>query len=255
MYIDTHCHLNFNAFKEDYKLAVERAFNRNVKGIINIGSNLETSIKAIDIAKEYKDSMIYAAVGLHPIHVEDEIFDMKKYSSLASNEKVVAIGETGIDLYHNKSTVNIQHDIFQKSLRIALQVNKPVIVHSRDGEEDLRAWLMGEQNIPRGVVHCFQGDKNFAEFMIDLGFLISFTGVITFTKNLKTIELIKEIPLEKIMIETDSPYLTPDPHRGERNEPVYVIEIAKKIAEIKKIPLSVVEEVTTNNAIELFNLK
>lgn len=262
MFIDTHAHLNFKAFNSDYKEVIDRAFKAGVKEIINVGSNYDTSKKAIKIAKESisnsseweNKGQIFAAVGLHPIHVRDESFNFNNYLELAKNEKVVAIGETGVDLYRDKTTVDLQRDVFEKSIKIASQVNKPVILHCREAEEELRAWLMGQQVLPKGVVHCFAGDLEFANFVIDLGFLISFTGIITFTKNKKTLEVIKEIPLEKIMIETDCPYLTPDKYRGKRNEPAYVVEVAKKIAEIKKTSLKKVEEQTTKNAKELFGL-
>lgn len=305
MFIDTHAHLNFKAFNEDYKEVIKRAFDANVKGIINVGSNLETSQRSIEIAHEHNANLqirqladanaannsnklksydlkpnIYATVGLHPIHVADEQFDFNKYLKLAKDPKVVAIGETGADLYHNNKTIDLQRDVFEKSLKIASQVQKPVILHCRQAEEDMRAWLMGQQNLPKGVMHCFSGDLEFANFVLDLGLLISFTGVITFTKNQKTMEVIRKIPLEKIMIETDCPFLTPrlastsdsesrraeshrsqpirqvqGPHaKGVRNEPAFVIEVAKKIAEIKKIPLKEVEKQTTKSAIELFNL-
>lgn len=254
MYIDTHAHLNFKAFKDDYKEAIKRAFDVNVKGIINVGSNWETSKKAVEIAHEYGNEMIYAAIGLHPIHVRDEDFDFNRYLELAKDKKVVALGETGIDLFHDKTTIDVQKNVFEKLLKIAAQVKKPVILHCREGEEDMRAWLIGQQNLPKGVFHCFSGDLNFANFVLDLGFLISFTGVITFSKDPKIPKVIKNIPLEKIMIETDCPYLTPVSHRGKRNEPAYVVEVAKKIVEIKNIPLSKVEKITTQNARDLFNL-
>jgi len=269
MFIDTHAHLNFKAFKDDYGEAINRAFDAEIKGIINVGSNLATSLEATRIAHEYDfntnnntnstnandaNGKIWAAVGLHPIHVKDEEFSYNKYLELAKDEKVVAIGETGIDLFHDKSTVDIQRDVFEKSLRIASQAKKPLIMHCREGEDDFRAWLMGRENLPGGVVHCFAGDINFANFILDLGFLISFTGVITFSKNPKAIEVIKKVPLEKIMIETDCPYLAPEPYRGKRNEPAYVVEVAKKIAEIKNIACSKVESQTTKNAKELFNI-
>lgn len=293
MFIDTHAHLNFKAFKDDYKAVIKRAFEAGVKGIINVGSNLATSLNSTRIAHGYEcdtdehGSGVWAAVGLHPIHVADENFDFNKYLELAKDPKVVAVGETGIDLYHptsprlrgtsSKKTIDLQRDVFEKSLKIAHQVNKPIILHCRDGEGDLRAWLMGQQVLPKGVIHCFLGNLDFAKFVLDLGFLISFTGMITFSKNQKTMEVIREVPLEKIMIETDCPFLCPEPQRsdrtlqlsfeqssqtnsqgphpsGVRNEPAYVIEVAKKIAEIKKIPLEKVEEQTTRNAIKLFNL-
>ncbi len=263
MFIDTHAHLNFKSFASDYKEAIKRAFDADVRSIINVGSNLETSEKAIEIAREFDSANsqspitngnIYAAVGLHPIHVKDEEFNFNKYLDLAKDPKVVAIGETGIDLYHDKSTVDIQRDVFEKSLRIAAQVKKPVILHSRNGEEDLRAWLMGQKNLPKGVLHCFSGSQEFAEFMLESGFLISFTGIITFSKNPNIEKLIKNIPLEKMMIETDSPYLSPEPYRGKRNEPAYVVEVAKKIAKIKNISLEEVEKTTTLTAKKLFDI-
>lgn len=261
MYIDTHAHLNFKTFDKDCREVIRRAFKAGVKGVINVGSNLETSKKAIEIAKTLSHSQecesvskVWAAVGLHPIHVADEQFDFNQYLEIAKDPKVVAIGETGIDLYHNKKTIDLQRDLFEKSLKIANQLNKPVILHCREGQEDLRAWLRRQQVLPKGVIHCFSGDLELAKFVLDLGFLISFTGVITFTKNQKTLRVIREIPLEKIMIETDCPFLTPQKYRGQRNEPVYVVEVAKKIAEIKKLPLEKVKEITTKNAVGLFNL-
>src|SRR4030067_1471758 len=138
MFIDTHAHLNFKAFKNDYKEVIRHAFDADVKGIINVGSNLETSEKAVKIAHKFEKEMIFAAVGLHPIHVKDETFNFNKYLELAKDPKVVAIGETGIDLYHDKTAVDIQRDVFEKSLHIAMQVKKPVIFHCREGGEDLQ---------------------------------------------------------------------------------------------------------------------
>ena len=254
MYIDTHAHLNFEAFKDDYKNAIRRAFDANVKGIINVGSNLETSEKALRIAREYLNEDIYAAIGLHPIHVKDEEFNYNKFLELARDSKVVAIGETGADLYHDKNTIEIQRDVFEKSLRIATQVKKPVIIHCREGEEYIQAWFTGIKNLPKGVFHCFSGNQEFADFVLSMGFYISFTGIITFSKSPKVLDVVKHIPLEKILIETDCPYLTPEPYRGKQNEPAYVVEVAKKIAEIKNIPLEEVETATTLTAKELFGI-
>lgn len=254
MYIDTHSHLNFKSFKDDWQDAVKRAHDVNVMGIINVGSNLETSKKAIEIAHKYKKG-VYAAVGLHPIHVKKEDFNYQEYLVLAQDKKVVAIGETGIDLYHDKTTIDLQRDALEKSLRIASSVNKPVIIHNREADEEIYPILLGHKFLPKGVVHCFSSDWEYAKKMLDFGFLISFTGVITYSKNPKTFEAIKNIPLDKIMIETDCPFLAPTEYRGTRNEPAYVIEVAKKIAEIKGINLDEIEKQTTLNAIKLFNLR
>lgn len=257
IFIDTHTHLNFKEFSNDYTQVIERAFDNDVKGIINVGSNFKTSKKAIEIAQKYAfrhAKGVYAAVGLHPIHTNEE-FDEEKFLKLAQNKKVVAIGETGLDYYYDKSNADLQKEVFEKHLKIAAQISKPVILHSRDAADDILTVLMSQNSLPKGVMHCFQEDWHFAKIILDMGFYISFTGLITFTKNYQTFEVIKEMPLDRILIETDCPYLTPEPYRGKRNEPAYVIEVAQKIAEIKKIPLEKVAEQTTKNAIELFKIK
>jgi len=270
MYIDTHAHLNFNAFKDDYKDTIKRAFDAEIKGIINIGSNWETSEKAIKIAYEYKNDMIFAAIGLHPIHVKDEEFDLNKYSELAKDPKVVALGETGIDLFHDKNSIDLQIKVFQKILKIAKKVNKPVIIHSREADDEvLKILLQQKYKNLHGVLHCFGRNKETAKKFLNLGFLLSFTGNITYHLTPEREEMLKYAPLEKIMVETDCPYLAPEPYRsdrtlrqaqgphakGVRNEPAYVVEVAKKIAEIKNISLEEVEKTTTKNAKKLFKIK
>ncbi|KKQ73569.1 MAG: TatD deoxyribonuclease [Berkelbacteria bacterium GW2011_GWB1_38_5] len=184
---------------------------------------------------------------------------------MAQEKKVVAIGETGLDYYYDKSLAKEQEELFKKHLQIAAQISKPIILHSRDAAQDVLTILMMQSPMPKGVMHCFQENWDFAKVILDLGFYISFTGLITFTKNNHTSEVIREVPLEKILIETDCPYLTPEPYRGlsrlggrakagKRNEPAFVIEVAKKIAEIKKIPLEEVAKQTSKNATELFGL-
>ena len=252
MYIDTHAHLNFEDFENDYSQVIEKAFKAGVKNIINVGSNLETSKKAVEIAKEYQG--LYAAVGLHPIHIKEEVFDEQAFLKLAKDKKVVAIGETGLDYYYDSSNAVNQKEVFSEHLKIATQLSKPVILHSRDAGQDVLSVLMNQRPLPKGVMHCFSEDWQFAKVILDMGFYLSFTGLITFTKNQNTFEVIREVPLEKIMIETDCPLATPEPYRGKRNEPAFVVEVAKKIAEIKKIPLSKVAEQTSKNAIELFKL-
>lgn len=251
MYIDTHAHLNFEAFDGDYNAAISRANDAGVEKIIIVGSNLKTSKKAIDIAKFNKN--IYAAVGLHPIHVNDEQF-VSEFEKIAQEKKVVAIGETGLDYYYDRTNAEKQKELFLTHLKLASQLSKPIILHNRDAGQDILSILMSQQSLPKGVMHCFSQDWNFAQVLLSMGFYLSFTGIITFTKNYEIYDVIKNAPIEKIMIETDSPYLTPEPYRGKRNEPAFVIEIAKKISEIKKIPLKIVEDQTSQNAINLFKL-
>ncbi|MCL5407519.1 MAG: TatD family hydrolase [Patescibacteria group bacterium] len=252
MFIDTHAHLNFEAFELDNGQVIERAKIAGVEKIIIPSSNLKTSLKAIEIAEKFEG--VFAAVGLHPIHVKDEAFDEENFQKLAKNKKVVAIGEIGLDYYYDKSNLLNQKEVLIKSIKLAQVVSKPIIVHSREAAADILPILMTESPIPSGVMHCFQEDWQFAQAVLEMGFYLSFTGLITFSKNQKTIEVLKETPLERILIETDCPYMTPEPYRGKRNEPTYVIEVAKKIAEIKKIPLEKVETQTTKNAEKLFKI-
>ena len=236
-----------------------RAQKAGVEKIILVGSNLETSQKALEIAKKY--DFVFASVGLHPIHVGDLStsleagkFDESAFLKLAQEKKVVAIGETGLDYYHGRTNISDQQAIFLKHLGLANVVGKPVILHCRDAGQDMLSTLMTQTPLPKGVFHCFSEDWQFAKVILDLGFYISFTGIITFSKNYANLEVIKNMPLDKILIETDSPYLTPEPHRGKRNEPALVVEVAKKIAELRKIPVEEVEYQTTQNAIKLFKL-
>ncbi|MGA2666587.1 MAG: TatD family hydrolase [Patescibacteria group bacterium] len=250
MFIDTHAHLNFEKFKDDYKEAIDRAFNADVRAIINVGSNLETSKKAIEITGEYP-SGLYASIGLHPIHVKEEDFEISEYEKIVKNSKVVAVGETGLDYYDHQSA-EAQKELFRRHLNLAQKFAKPLILHSRDASDDVLSVLMEEKNDLMGVMHCFQGNWNFAKVVLDLGLYISFTGLITFSKNSETMEVIENVPLDRLMIETDCPYMSPEPYRGRRNEPAFVVEIAKKIAEIKKLPLLKVAEQTSKNAEKLF---
>ena len=261
MYVDTHCHLNFKPFANDYSSAILRAQKAGVTKIIIVGSNLETSQKALEIAQ--KNKHIYAAVGLHPIHVMDpsttlgtgEKFDEAAFLKLANQKKVVAIGETGLDYYHGRTNMSEQQAVFLKHLNLANVVGKPVILHSREAGQDVLSTLMAQSPLSGGVFHCFSEDWPFAKIILDLGFHLSFTGIITFSKNYANLEVVENMPLDKMLIETDSPYLTPEPYRGQRNEPAYVVEVAKKIAEIKKISVDEVAAQTSNNAEALFKLK
>ncbi len=259
MLIDTHAHLNFKAFNKDYNQVIQNAFDNNVKDIINIGSDIKTSKKAVSIAEEY-DEGIYASVSVHPIHV-DEIEDVKttvdQLKELAQNPKIVSIGETGLDYFHNKNTKKDQKELFIALLNLASELNLPVIIHSRDAHKNTLEILKKESNKQKaisGVVHCFSGSLEQAQEILDLGFLISFTGNITYSNNENLQEVVKNIPLDKIMTETDCPFLAPQKYRGKRNEPSYIIEIAKKIAEIKEISFKEVSKITSNNAKKLFKI-
>lgn len=259
MLIDTHCHLDFAEFKHEISTVISRARQRGVVQMINIGTDAESSKSSIDLARRYPE--IYATVGLHPESANTLDIETKGYlTALAGHQKVVAIGEIGLDYYYLKRSSKFAHYpsrdqqifCFEQMLDLALEVNLPVVIHSRESDTDILAILKSFKGMVRGVVHCFSGDYTYAKKILDLGFAISFTGNITFKNNFSIIETIKKIPIGSIMVETDAPLLTPEPYRGKRNEPAYVIEVARKIAEIKGISLTVVELETTKKARKLF---
>lgn len=256
--IDTHCHVNFEAFDKDYQKVVARTVEKGMK-LIAVGSQLATSRKAVEIAGEYEN--VFAAVGLHPTHLTDEDFSREEFLKLAEGVKTVAIGETGLDYYQlwadtpeeESEIKNGQKELLKKHLDLAKEVGKPVILHCRDAYEDLIRFMKEQEKIP-AVVHCFLGSRKIAREFLELGCFLGFTGIITFTDDQELIEAVKEIPLEKIFIETDAPYLSPEPFRGKRCEPVYVEEVAKKIAEIKNISLEKVIKQTDENAEKFFKI-
>ncbi|MCC7429274.1 TatD family hydrolase [bacterium] len=251
MLFDTHAHLDFKAFEEDFEQVLERAKSSGVSLINTIGINLETSKNAIAIAEKHEN--IFATVGLHPCDLEtfsEENF--AEFERLLACKKVVAVGEIGLDYYHKNHSAELQHEIFRKYLRLAKKHNKAVVIHNRDAGEDILR-ILREENVTKGVMHCFSEDTKFAFDCIELGFFISFAGVVTF-KNSNLYEVAKAIQLSKILVETDAPFLAPHPNRGKRNEPSFVKLTAQKIAEIKGISLEKTAETTTKNALELFGI-
>lgn len=282
MFIDTHSHVNFKDFKEDADEVIRRSLD-NDTWMILVGSEYKTSNRALQYANKYQRG-VYAAVGLHPTHLENgkvenrengekifyerfEEFDYGSYEKLASFEKVVAIGEIGLDYYHIEPTADAQaikkkqQEVFVQQLVLARNLDLPVIIHCRQAHDDLYEILSNfrkeyahsiKAGRPWGVVHCFSGDEDLAWKYFKLGLLISFTGLITFSKQWD--DLVRKLPLDKIMIETDAPYMTPEPYRGQRNEPLLVQYVAKKIAEIRGCAIEKVAEVTFNNAKRLFNI-
>ncbi|OGF18951.1 hypothetical protein A3G56_01250 [Candidatus Falkowbacteria bacterium RIFCSPLOWO2_12_FULL_45_10] len=274
--VDTHCHLNFGAFKDDSDAVIRRALDARTEMII-VGAEHKSSKRAITIATRY-DRGVYAAVGLHPVHLQEtefkeegtkvttkaESFDRDFYEQLAISPKVVAIGEIGLDYYYlsqenAEAQKKLQQETLRQQLRLAYDLDKPAIIHCREAHDDLlplldnfcRAHRVAKEKL-RGVLHCFSGNWDLAWQYFALGFLISFTGLITFNDSWD--ELIRKCPLDKLMIETDSPFMSPAPFRGQRNEPARVVEAAKKIAELKNIKLESVAQATTENASNLFKI-
>lgn len=294
MLIDVHAHVNFKAFESDGHEVIRRALDEGV-GMILVGSQNTTSKRSVDYARRYPKEPVYAAVGLHPIHLgqmhvdEKELgqkglgfttraeeFDYDYYKKLARDPKVVAIGEVGLDYYRieNKAfdrrasaaeaELRIkQKGVFRKQIQLALEMKKALMVHCRKAHDDCIAIL--KEYFPlnpkpytlnpfNGDIHFFEGTVEQAQEYFKLGFTVSFTGVITFKNAQHHQDLVRSLPLDHMLLETDAPYLTPQPHRGKRNEPFYVKLVAAKVAELKGITLEEVERATTQTAKKVFNL-
>jgi TatD DNase family protein len=251
---DTHCHLDFPAFASDQDQAIRRALESGVGYMINIGANLDSSAKSVELTARYEK--IWAAVGIHP-HDADS-FDAggaDAIRKLASEKKVVAIGEIGLDYYRNRSKKKNQQAMFEYMLSLSRSVHLPVVVHNREADEDLMHLL--EANLPhpaRGVIHCFSSGMPFLKKVLDLGFFVSFTANITYPKAGSLRELAGFVPLDRLLLETDSPYLAPQGMRGKRNEPAFVRFVAEAIAALKGIEATAVARQTFENGRRLFGL-
>ena len=243
MMIDTHSHLNFKAYKDDLNEIIKRTGEAGIF-CIDVGVNYDTSKHAVELAEENKN--IFAAIGLHPIYA-DEKFDEQKYKELAKSKRVVAIGEIGLDAKYPNIK---QKQIFLQQLDLAKELNLPVILHCRMAHIDLIKILEKRRGL-KGVIHCFTGSWEQAQKYMDLGFYLGINGII-FKMNLD--ETIKKIPLDKIVVETDCPYLTPPQEKEKRNEPVFIKHVVEKLADLKGINFDKVSDKTTQNARELFNI-
>ncbi len=273
--IDIHTHVNFNAFKEDGPAIIDCTLKGDVWMIL-VGSQIDTSRRAVSYAEKYPEG-VYAAVGLHPIHLfEDhfdvaeaeqkagvpsyttrpEVFDHDAYKEIAMHPKTVAIGECGLDYFRGRDTDEVkkaQQDTFRKQVALAREVKKPLMIHCRNAYEDVITILKEEKaDEIGGDIHFFAGSWDIAKQFLGLGFYLSFTGVITFARDYDAV--LRNAPLDRVMVETDAPYVTPLPHRGKRNEPLYVEYVAKKIAEIKGIVPEEVFAQTVQNARTLFRI-
>ncbi len=253
MLIDTHCHLDFPEFDPDRKEVIERAAAAGVNYIINIGSSMAGSRRSVELAGSYAN--IYASVGIHP-HEADGFNHEQETAlrQLCKEEKVVAIGETGLDYFRNYSTQPKQKILFAFSIGLAKELNLPLVVHSRQAQDDTLRML--EERLPlRAVVHCFSGDENFLEQCLGMGFFISFTCNITYKKAEALRNLVRLTPMDRLMLETDAPYLSPEGARGRRNEPSSVAKLAEAVVGIKGLDLKAVAEATTVNAKSFFKLQ
>ena len=250
MFIDTHCHIDSSVSGDVY---IKNAYSANVKGLIFSFCNQDCYQAGIEFLDKYPD--VFVSLGFHPEDA-DVITDKDLQcldEVLVSSSRIVAIGEIGLDYYWRKDNKEKQRDLFQKQLDLAVKHQMPVVIHCRDAIQELYDILSQYKGKVKGVIHCFSGSYEMARAFIELGFVLGIGGVLTF-KNSKLYQVVEKIPLSSIVLETDSPYLTPEPHRGEMNESKYIPLIAEKIAQIKGISLSEVEKITTDNAKRVFDL-
>lgn len=260
--IDTHCHLDFRQYQNDREAVTNKSL-QELTAIINIGSGLQASRDAVDLAERY--DRCYSTVGLHP-HDTEPGLELSQEGQLAeirslarSGNKVVAIGEIGLDYSsappeERDRGREEQKTLFIDQIRVVQKLDLPVVIHSRDSIEDC-LYILKEYQVKQAVLHCFTYNKTWAQKVLDLGFYVSFTGIVTF-KNAKVVhETVRYVPLEKMMLETDAPFLAPEPYRGQRCEPWMVKYVAEKVAELKGVDVREVERITDDNAVRFFNLK
>jgi TatD DNase family protein len=254
--IDSHAHIQGAEFAQDLGAVFQRAQDAGVEKIIVVGGagDLSSNDAALQLAQSFPG--LFATVGMHPHDakgISDE--DLKTLKGLAGNPKVVAIGETGLDFYYDHSPRKIQIELFCRFIQMALETRLPLVVHNREAEREVAALLKKEgKGKVQGVIHCFTGDYKAAREFLDLGFYLSFAGIITFKNAAPLRDVVRELPLDRILVETDCPYLAPVPHRGKRNEPAFVRLVAETVAMIRDIPLEEVAQSTTQNVHNLFGI-
>lgn len=253
MYFDSHAHYDDKRFDKDREELILSLKEKGVEKVVNIGADMKSSKNSINLAEKY--DFIYATVGVHPHDVKNmNELDLEILAEMTKNKKVVAIGEIGLDYYYNHSEKEEQIFWFEKQLELANKLALPVVIHSRDADEECYK-IIKKSNIKKGVIHCFSGSKEMAKKYLDLNFKIGIGGVVTFKNARKIIETVEFIGLEHILIETDCPYLAPEPHRGKRNSSIFLEEICKKIGEIKKINPQDVAVATNCNALSFYEIK
>jgi TatD DNase family protein len=252
MLVDTHCHLDFAQFDPDRDAVIQRAGDAGIGYFVNIGATLDSSNAACELAEKY--AQVYAGVGIHP-HDAD-VFNQEveeRLRQLASRKKVVAIGETGLDYYRNLSSKEHQLQAFNRQIQLAKDFNLPLVIHSRQAEAEVMQVLKSAMPV-RAVIHCFSGDEIFLKGCLDSGFYISFTCNITYKKAQGLRDMLKLTPLEKLMLETDAPYLSPEGFRGKRNEPMQIKLLAEAVSLIRGVSVEEIADKTTQNAREFFKL-
>ena len=254
MIIDSHCHLDFKEFKDDLNSILTNAKNNDILGMQTICTKISEFPKILNISEQYPN--IWCSIGTHPHNAEEEIHISKKTMiEMCKNKNVIGIGETGLDYYYENSKKDSQIKSLYKHIEVSRETNLPLIIHARDADNDIIDILTEEYKKQKftGVIHCFTASQELAAAALSIGFYISFSGIITFKNAEKIRKSCEIIPINKILVETDAPFLAPMPYRGKRNEPAYITETIKKVAEIKNISLEDTTKFTTNNFFNLFN--
>jgi TatD DNase family protein len=288
MYFDSHTHVHFAAFKQDYRESIRRALGAGV-GMITSGTQKDTSARAVEVAHEFENEPVFASVGLHPVHTEKsfhdmeelgggeaaqaftsrgEVFDYEFYKQLAHDPKVLAIGECGLDYYRigeddaKLEIIEKQKSAFIQQIRLAVEVDKPLVIHCRKAAADVIDILVSNlpprtSNLSPGIVHFFTDGIDYAKQLADMGFAFSIGGVITFPPKAGRHagdydEMIKMLPMDRILTETDAPYVAPVPYRGKRNEPAYIVEVVKRLAEIRGLSVEKMKEIVWENTKRVF---
>jgi TatD DNase family protein len=260
MLIDSHAHIDLPNFDKDREQVFARARQGGVRVVVNIGLDLESSRASLEMARQYDD--VFSTVGFHP-HEASELKDddLKVLAEMAKDEKVVAVGEIGLDFYRNLSPRKSQEEAFRKQLDLAVELGLPVVVHCRQAHKEvfniLSGWVratLSAGRLRRGVIHCFSGDIELAQRYIEIGFYISLAGSVTYPSAGELVQVAREIPLDRLLLETDAPFLAPQAYRGKRNEPAYIALIAEKVAQVREVPREVVAGAAAKNTISLFRL-
>lgn len=254
MFIDSHCHLDMlDLSRHDQSLdnVIAAASERQVEQMLCVCVDLNAFDSMVATAERHRN--VWFSAGIHPLHIQESPFDRARLSALAQSPRVVALGETGLDYHYTTETLEQQQESFSGHLQLAGELDLPVIVHTRDAREDTIR-LIREHGNPNsaGVLHCFTESLEMAKSALDLGYMISFSGIISFRNAVELREVVKAVPLERMLIETDSPYLAPVPHRGKQNQPAYVADVAACVAELKGVAIEQVAEQTTANFHQLF---
>lgn len=254
-YFDSHCHINDKQFEADRSLVIERMKEAGLIGALVLGCERDEVKEVIDLSKE-NPGFLYAAWALHPEYEDAKETSVEEIISICSAQEIVAVGETGLDYHWCKGDLTWQKNRFRMHIAAAKELKKPLVIHARESEADALKILTEEKAWDVGfVLHCFGGDMDTAKASVDAGGMVSFTGVLTFKSAQNLRDIARELPLENLMIETDCPYMAPVPYRGKRNEPSFVVEVARTIAQVKSLPLDTVAAQTTENALRFFHIK